>query len=138
VKSNIRQWEGEGGAISGLSNPAIRSLCGTPNQIEWAQRIRRTVNAEFDRVAKALLSATSKQSSVNQCDAETVIAILEEKRSEVMLNSQAGYFIHEWQETGGRVRQMIIDDPRYTAMSAKRAERRAALAPSHSADSVHE
>ena len=130
MKPEIQQWEGEGGAVCGLSSPETCSLRGTPSQIEWAQRIRYTVNAEFDRVAAALVSATSKQSPENQRDAEAVIAILEEKRAEVMVNNQAGYFIHEWQETGGRVRQMIVKDDRYAEIRAKRAERRVALADS--------
>lgn len=41
-----------------------------------------------------------------------------------MVNDQAGYFIHEWQETSGRVRQMIVKDGRYAAIRARRAERR--------------
>jgi hypothetical protein len=138
MKREIQQWEGEGGAISGLNSPGTSLLHGTPSQIEWAQRIRRTVNAEFDRVAEALVSATSKQSPENQRDAEAVIAILEEKRAEVMVNNDAGYFIHEWQETGGRVRQMIMKDGRYPTIRVKRAERRVALAVSDSADSVGE
>jgi hypothetical protein len=62
-----------------------------------------------------------------------VIAILQEKRAEVMANDQAGYFIHGWQETSGRVRQMIMEDGRYAAIRARRAERRARL-KGHSVD----
>lgn len=128
MKREIQQWEGEGGAVSSLSSTAPVSLLGTPSQVEWAERIRGTVNAEFDRVGRALVAATNKQSPENQRDAEAVIAILEEKRTEVMGNDSAGYFIHEWQEMGGRVRQMIIKDTRYAAIRAKRAERRVAIA----------
>jgi hypothetical protein len=127
MNCEIQRWEGEGGAVSRLSSPATISLRGSPSQIEWAERIRCTVNAEFDRVAEALVAATSKQSPENQRDADAVITILEKKRAEVMAIDEAGYFIHEWQDMDGRVRQMIIDDPRYAAIRAKRAERRAAM-----------
>ena len=52
---DIEAWEGEGGAASGplepLSPPGAGalSLTGTANQVEWAQRIKRRVNDEFDR-----------------------------------------------------------------------------------------
>jgi hypothetical protein len=50
-----------------------------------------------------------------------VIAILEEKRAEVMAKDQAGYFIHEWQELRDQVRTMIAHDSRYKAIQARRA-----------------
>ena len=56
-----------------------------------------------------------------------MIAILDDKRDEVMANSDAGYFIHFWQELSGRVRQLIAADPRYTALKAARAARRPRL-----------
>ena len=31
-------------------------MTGTPSQIEWAEQIKRQVNAEFDRVANAFKS----------------------------------------------------------------------------------
>ena len=42
-----------------------------------------------------------------------MIAILEDKRAEVMANDRAGYFIHDWQELRGQVRELIAEDPRY-------------------------
>ena len=36
-------------------------MTGTANQIEWAERIKAQVGAEFDRVAKALEGAAGKQ-----------------------------------------------------------------------------
>lgn len=104
-----------------------KSLRGTPSQVELAQRLRESVAVEFDRVAKALGDATSKQSPQNQKDARAMIAILDDKRDEVMANSDAGYFIHFWQELSGRVRQLIAADPRYTALKAARAARRPRL-----------
>ena len=50
--------------------------------------------------------------------------ILEEKRAEVMGREQASYFIHDWQEIGGQVRQLIFRDRRYQAIKANREQRR--------------
>jgi hypothetical protein len=41
-------------------------------------------------------------------DTEALIAILEDKRAEVMAKDQAAYFIREWQELRDQVRQMSI------------------------------
>jgi hypothetical protein len=50
------------------------------------------------------------------------IAILEEKRAEVMANDRAGYFIRDWQELGDQVRRMIGQDARYQAIKAARQQ----------------
>jgi hypothetical protein len=97
--------------------PAKVRLTGTPAQIEWAERIRPLVDTEFDRVANALKGAASP-------DTDAVIAILEEKRHEVMARDQAGYFIHDWQELNDQVRQMIGQDARFQAIQARRAAQR--------------
>jgi hypothetical protein len=57
-------------------------------------------------------------------DTHAVIAILEEKRVEVMAKDQAGYFIRQWQELKDQVRQMISQDSRYQAIKANRVLRR--------------
>jgi hypothetical protein len=93
-------------------------MTGTPSQIEWAERIKPRVNAEFDRVAKAL-----REAATNRGDTQALIAILEEKRAEVMARDQAGYFIRDWQELRDQVRQMIRQDARYQAIKARKAER---------------
>lgn len=59
-------------------------MTGTASQIEWAEQIKPRVNAEFDRVAKALTAAASNQREQIRMDTWAVIAILEEKRVEVM------------------------------------------------------
>jgi hypothetical protein len=92
---------------------------GTPSQIEWAELIKPRVGAEFDRVAKALTDASGKNPQV-RADTDAVIAILEEKRAEVMANDHAGYFIRDWQELSGKVRQMIGEDSRFQAIRARR------------------
>ncbi len=102
----------------------VASLRGTEAQVEWAERIRRQVSTEFDRVAASFRSVAAKQAAGKRADTEAVIAILEDKRAEVMSREQAGYFIHDWQEIGGQVRQMILHDGRYQAIKNNRAARR--------------
>jgi len=88
-------------------------MTGTANQVDWAEQIKVRVSAEFDRVARALASAANRQTKQDRMDTLAVIAILEDKRAEVMRNAQAGYFIHDWQELRDQVRQMIVQDSRY-------------------------
>ena len=98
-------------------------MTGTPNQIEWAELIKPKVGAEFDRVASALLAVSQKQNEPNRLETLQTIAILVEKRAEVMANNKAGYFIKEWRELDGKVRQMITQDPRHAALKdAQRAK----------------
>jgi hypothetical protein len=99
-------------------------MSGTASQVEWAERIQRQVNAEFDRVAASFRSIAGQQGDDKRADTEAVIAILEDKRAEVMSRKDAGYFIHDWQEIGDQVRQMIFHDPRYQAINRNRAARR--------------
>jgi hypothetical protein len=100
------------------------SLTGTESQVEWAERIRLRVNAEFDRVAAAFLSIAGKQDDDKRADTEAIMAILEDKRAEVMGNQKAGYFIHDWQYINDQVRLMIFHDPRYKAIQNNRAATR--------------
>ena len=67
------------------------SMTGTPNQIEWAEQIKPRVGAEFDRVASALMAVSRKQLEPNRSGTLSAIAILDEKRAEVMANNKAGY-----------------------------------------------
>lgn len=99
-------------------------LAGTANQVEWAAQIRANVNLEFDRVAKALERVSRKQTARDQMDTWALIAILEEKRAEVMARNEAGYFISEWRELSDQVRQMMARDARYQAIQAGRKARR--------------
>ena len=107
-------WEGEGGAVLLAEKP----LVGTVNQVAWAEPIRASVNAEFNRVSKALESRIPGQTEQGRLETRAMIAILEDKRAEVMAKEQAGYFIHDWQELRDQVRRMIIEDPRYLAIKA--------------------
>ena len=99
-------------------------MTGTPSQIEWAEQIKPRVSAEFDRVAKALQAAVDQRAEQDRMDTQAVIAILEEKRAEIMAKDEAGYFIRDWQELRDQVRQMIAQDSRYQAIKAKKAARR--------------
>ena len=113
MKERISVWEGEGGSLNETSEKA---MTGSVNQIEWAKQIKTQVSAEFDRVKMALEAAAAKQSGQNRMDTQAVIAILEDKRAEVMAHQDAGYFIHDWQEMRDQVRQMIMKDERYKAI----------------------
>jgi hypothetical protein len=98
-------------------------MTGTASQIEWAEQIRPKVDAEFDRVAKAFQAAASNQGERDRADTRAIIAILEEKRLEVMEQNQAGYFIRDWRELNDQVRRMISGDSRYRAIKAGRKAR---------------
>src|SRR4051812_21379380 len=113
MKEKFSVWEGEGGSLNETSEKA---LTGTVNQIEWAKQIKTQVNAEFDRVIAALEAAATKQSGRDRLDTQAIIALVEEKQTEVMEHQEAGYFIHDWQELRDQVRQMIMKDDRYKAI----------------------
>jgi hypothetical protein len=81
-------------------------MTGTPNQISWAELIKVRVENEFNRVSEALARH-------HRAD---MIAILEDKRREVMAVDRAGYFIKEWGELNDQVRRLIREDPRYPAL----------------------
>ena len=95
-----------------------RELNGAVHEIEWALRIRAQVNAEFDRVARVLERTATQRSGQKRLDTYGMIAILEEKRAEVMSNPDAGYFIRDWQELQDQVRKMMMKDARYQAIKA--------------------
>src|ERR1041384_5392666 len=129
MKDALEAWEDEGGAarsipVAAIEGPAQKQeMTGTINQVEWAKHIKAQVNAEFDLVAKTLELARSKRAEQDRADIQAMIVILEEKRAEVMANDRAGYFIHDWQESHGRVRKLITEDPRYRTINATRAAR---------------
>jgi hypothetical protein len=95
-------------------------MTGTPSQIEWAEQIKRQVNAEFDRVANAFKESADRQSKQDRLDIDAIIAVLEQKRLEVMTRDEAGYFIRDWQELSDQVRRLIGCDPAYQAIRARR------------------
>jgi hypothetical protein len=99
-------------------------LTGTANQIELAGQLKAKVGAEFDRVANALEAAARKQDELNRIATRGVIAILAEQRAQVMAHDRAGYFIREWQDLDGRVRQLLAKDSRYRVIKASIQARR--------------
>ena len=117
MEQTIQAWEGEGVASRLVEKT---QLIGTINQVAWAEQIKASVNAEFDRVANAIKATAVRHTEEHQSDTCAVIAILEEKRAEVMAKEQAGYFIQAWQELRDQVRLMITHDPRYKAIKANR------------------
>jgi hypothetical protein len=118
MSAAINTWEDEGGAP-----PVSSTLKGSAAQIEWAERIRRAVGAEFDRVAAAFQSVALKQDAVKRADTEAILAVLAEKRVEVMSIDSAGAFIRDWQDIGDQVRKLISGDPRFEAIRTNRAAR---------------
>ena len=113
----IPEWEDDGGSIDAAVD--ARTI-GTVNQIAWAVQIRSQVDAEFDRVRKALERTMKHRPATDIADIESIIRILEEKRAAVMRNERAGYFIHYWQELRNQVSRMIFEDPRYQTIKAAR------------------
>lgn len=107
-----------------LMDDTIGALHGTPSQVEWAERIRKNVDAEFDRVAAAFRSVAASQSTQDREETERVISILEDKRAQVMAVRDAGHFIKSWQEITDQVRQMIFHDKRYQTIKSARESRR--------------
>ncbi len=95
-------------------------MTGTPSQIEWAEQIKRQVNADFDRVANAFKESADRQPNQDRLDIDAIIAVLEQKRLEVMARNEAGYFIRDWQELSDQVRRLIGCDPAYQAIRARR------------------
>lgn len=105
-------------------SPSAVELTGTSSQLEWAEQIRLRVAGEFDRVEAAFRVTAGRQSEPDRIDTLAVISILNDKRAEVLARTSAGYFIRDWQELDGRVRQAIADDPRYQAIRTAREVRR--------------
>ena len=107
---------------NGTDLPLPAGLTGSHNQVELGEQLRTAVGAEFDRVATALQQASGQRNAGSQARATLALAILRDKRAEVMSHQAAGYFIRTWQELDGKVRRLITTDPRYQAISASRQE----------------
>jgi hypothetical protein len=120
MDESISVWEDDGGSAAKW---AEHRLIGTLKQIAWAVQIKSQVEAEFVRLRKVLEYAATRQSPKDLTDIEAIIRILDGKRTEVMENEQAGYFIQHWQELGNQVSRMIVEDPRYQAIKARQTAR---------------
>ena len=122
LSNSIEAWEDEGGAV--LAASAVSSpMTGTAAQVEWAGRIKDQVNNEFDRVNRLFRSIADGQNDDKRSDTEAIIAILEDKRADVMGRGEAGYFIHDWQQIGDQVKLLIRQDSRYQAIKSRKAPR---------------
>lgn len=97
---------------------------GTESQIEWAERIRASVQADFERVANTFRQVAEGQQGQDRLDTLAILVILEEKRVEVLAHEEAGYFVKAWQEINGQVRQLLGSDPRFQTIQAQRVARR--------------
>src|SRR4051812_31904423 len=104
----IQSWEAEGGASDRLPCKQRPELTGSVAQVQWAEEIRGRVDAEFNRVTGSFATVAERQSENARADTYAIIAVLEEKRNEVLAREQAGYFIHDWQEINDQVRQMLF------------------------------
>lgn len=98
-------------------------MTGTTNQIELAEQIRRDVEADFDRVAAAFVAVAARQKPDARADTTEILAILERTRSRVLANQGAGYFIRDWGQRGSQIRDMLLRDPEYVAVRARRQGR---------------
>jgi hypothetical protein len=131
-------WEDEGGAlgqadcalaaketansrVKAVHTDLIAERAGaTIHQAKWAEQIRAHVAAEFDRLAKMLEAVAGMQPEQGRKDTQDVIAILGQKRAEVMARNVAGHFFHDWQELRDQVQQMILQDPRCQPLKAQK------------------
>jgi hypothetical protein len=116
--------EAAGGEATDRSDISAATLTGTAAQVEWAERIKRRVNDQFDRLAASFRLVAETEINDKLAETEAIIAILEDKRAEVMSRQEARYFIHDWQEIGDRVGKMIVRDARYRALRCNRDARR--------------
>lgn len=98
-------------------------MSGSPSQVEWAERIKKSVGEEFARVERSFRSVADTQSGSKRAETEVILTILEEKRAAVMSRLEAGYFIHDWQEINDQVRNMINRDVRFLAIKNTRRRR---------------
>lgn len=119
MAEEIESWEDEGGATpEATPGEPAGAMLGTENQRELAEQIKLRVNAEFDRVAAAIRSQAERRNVERLAVAESLVAIVESKRKDVMAKQDASYFIHDWQEINDQVRRMVLADERYLAIKA--------------------
>ena len=105
----LLRWENEGGSplFCPVWNLRPDRCSAPPVRSNGRSQSATRVNDEFDRVAKSFRSIAHRQDARKRSDTEAILAILEDKRAEVMSGDQAGYFIRDWQEISDQVRQMI-------------------------------
>ena len=109
-------WEDDGGA----DREAPSRLTGSPAQVEWAERIRLQVLAEFVRVAAAWEAVARNHRGDQRAETEEILKILRAKQIQTMSRRESGYFIHDWQEISSQVRKLILEDRDYQALLVRR------------------
>jgi hypothetical protein len=62
--------------------------------------------------------------TAKRADTEAILAVLAEKRVEVMSIDSAGCFIYDWQDIGDQIRNLISSDPRFEEIRRNRTTRR--------------
>lgn len=89
--------------------------------------IKRQLDREFDRVTASLRSIAARQQRHRHADTVAIIALLEEKRAEVMREQPLRWGIHDRRSFGDQIREWVLADARYQAITAYKPapERRA-------------
>jgi hypothetical protein len=82
-------------------------MTGTPNQIEWAGRVKSSVAAEFDRVTGALTTVANRHTGRDLLDDRTAIEILRKTR-------------FDRQDVSNLEREIIAPYPRAAVRAARR------------------
>ena len=72
LAGDIETWESEGGATPDSHVASAALMTGTPPQVEWAERIKLQVKADFDRVAASFRSIAAKLRDDKRADTEAV------------------------------------------------------------------
>ncbi len=90
----------------------------------WVRQLRIRINSEFDDVAAALQLVASRQQSKRRLETEAIVAILEDKRLEVMAMADKPELLYEWHHVGDQVRRLLFEDPRYKKIRLSRGTSR--------------
>lgn len=93
-------------------------MTGGGLQVEWAERIKITVAAEFDRFTRTFAQLADTPETA------TIIAVAKELRESVLANDDAGFYIRNWQDLGDQVRIMVLKDPRVQAIRSRKRSAR--------------
>ena len=94
---------------------------GTPDFPEdAASGAMRSVIAEFEQIARSLRSVRRRQHGCHREVTDSILQILEEKRTEVMSLGPYSPAIQAWRGVRDPVLPMILSDPRYAALRQKK------------------
>ena len=99
-------------------------LTGSSGQIAWAQEIRGRVSMEFNRVRTSIENGSNKFRALDRAETAVLLEMLEAHRETVFSETQAEYFIAEWQNPADRLHRLINSDPRWKTISDARVARK--------------